>query len=284
MGACAGEILTTFMFYPIELVKARLQASSSSDVGGSFAYRGLTDGLSCIAREEGIRGLFGGIRPVVIRAVVSEFAIMYFSEFLLGMYRVMAKRPASPLPATLLRMIGGFGCVLTTLPLETISTRVTTARPRITTRMAIQQLYKENGFKAFWKGLRVSFVLCLNPALMFTAVDNLHKVLLALQQRFRNDTDDKLHWALELSNGFIAKFSTMCIVYPLIRGKVLLQARDIRVGFVEVLLEVFRTEGWQSLYKGLVAQLSKSTPSSAVKYYVKERTERHLRAAFALSR
>lgn len=28
--------------------------------------------------------------------------------------------------------------------------------------------------------------------------------------------------------GFLAKFATMCVVYPLIRGKILLQARDTK--------------------------------------------------------
>lgn len=52
LSAGTGELLTTVLFYPIELVKARLQAAVRCDAKGSFAYNNAFDGLLCIARED----------------------------------------------------------------------------------------------------------------------------------------------------------------------------------------------------------------------------------------
>merc|ERR1719323_1761156 len=127
-----GAVLTTVLFYPVELVKNRLQSSARGDA--AFAYRGLTDGLRCVVREEGAGGLFTGIQPVVLRAVTSDFATIFFGDLLIGW------RGHGP-SALLLRFLGGWASVLLTLPLEVVSTRVTCARPPVSARTAAGQLW-----------------------------------------------------------------------------------------------------------------------------------------------
>ncbi|CAK0879147.1 unnamed protein product [Prorocentrum cordatum] len=67
-GACAGELVTTVAFYPIQLVKCRLQAAIRGSTD-AYAYSGLLHGIGCVFKEEGILGLFGGISPVMVQVM-----------------------------------------------------------------------------------------------------------------------------------------------------------------------------------------------------------------------
>jgi len=278
-GASAGEILTTVLFYPVELVKSRLQATVQGGAGaGGYAYRGLAHGLACVAREEGVRGLFAGLGSVALRALAAEVATVYFGDFLLGWYRCASGRGDLAV-AVPLRTLGGWASISLTLPLETVATRVTCARPPISAGAAARELWQQGGVAAFWTGLPVSLLLCLNPALMLSAVDWLRRLLFACLLRLRGqqpeDGREVMSWAQALAVGAAAKLLTMSAVYPLVRGKVLLQARqDAGAGIFQVLRMVAKQEGFLCLYKGLGAQLSKSLLSASLKYAVKERTER----------
>ena len=72
-GACAG-ILTSFVTCPLDVVKTRLQAQINSihadktglGVPSGALYKGISASLKRIWTEEGIRGLYRGLGPVMI--------------------------------------------------------------------------------------------------------------------------------------------------------------------------------------------------------------------------
>lgn len=270
-----GAVLTTVLFYPVELVKNRLQSSVRGDATG-FVYNGLSDGLLSVLREEGVTGLFVGIRPVVLRALTSDFATVWFGELLVAHCRSLGAILELPL-----RIVGGWGSVALTLPLETISTRVTCTRPPLSVRAASLQLWREGGVLAFWRGFRVMLVLCVNPALTFTAFGWLRALFRALSRAWhsrKDEEEDPLTWVQAFGIGAAAKLITLCLVYPLIRAKFLLQAGTGKGnGLFQVLRSVAVEEGVGGLYRGLDAQLSKSLLSTALMLAVKERTEEHWR-------
>ncbi|CAE8712894.1 unnamed protein product [Polarella glacialis] len=270
-----GELLTTVLLYPIELVKTRLQTSISKTDGSGFAYTGLLDGLASVLREEGPQGLFTGILPVIVRAVCTDFASVFFGESLITRYGSRGDS-ANAMLALLLRTLGCWVSIALTLPLEAVATRVTTARRPISAAAAARALWREGGPAAFWRGLPVGLLLCLNPALMFTVMDRLKLVILSLRRGLPTSGDgvDQMSLMEASFAGAASKLLTMLLVYPMIRGKSLIQARDMGgAGILQVMLGLVREGGIQSLYQGIVAQLSKSVLSSSVKYAVKEQTE-----------
>lgn len=284
-AACTGELLTAMLFFPLELVKCRLQSSRRSE-GCGFAYSGVADGLVSIVRQEGLRGLFIGIRPVVLRSIASELATVYFGEVLLGCYR-SARGEGDSVAAVPLRTLGGWASIALTLPLETVATRVTCSEQPLSAISAAHTLWRESGVGAFWRGLNVSLLLCLNPALMVTTVDWLRATCFAIL-RLRGhlpSSGGQLSWGQAFLVGAIAKLVTMSVLYPLVRGKVLLQARDTRgVGIFGMLASMARNEGILCWYSGFGAQLSKSLMSASLKYAVKERTEKPFRQLFMPAR
>ncbi|CAJ1452482.1 unnamed protein product, partial [Effrenium voratum] len=72
--------------------------------------------------------------------------------------------------------------------------------------------------QAFWRGLRVNLVLCLNPGLTFTALAQIKRLILSLRRRQQMSV---LEAALA---GVLAKFLALLLSYPLMRGKSLVQA------------------------------------------------------------
>ena len=72
-GACAG-ILTSLITCPLDVVKTRLQAQINSlqanraglGVPSGALYKGITASLKRIWTEEGIRGLYRGLGPVMV--------------------------------------------------------------------------------------------------------------------------------------------------------------------------------------------------------------------------
>ncbi|CAK9063902.1 unnamed protein product [Durusdinium trenchii] len=260
----AGELLTTVLFYPVELVKSRLQASANSFASSSYQYSGLADGLLTILQKNGPQGLFVGIGPVLVRAGSSDFVAAYAGEALLQRFSLPS---LGFLQGLFWRTLGCGVSVLSTMPFESVAARVTTSFPPLSSRGAMQVLWKEGGAYSFWRGLRVNLVLCLNPGLTFTALAQIKNLLLSLSRRQSLST-------LEAAfAGVLAKLLALLLSYPLMRGKSLVQARDTGTGVLHVLRHVARDEGARSLYQGLGAQLSKSLMSAAVKYAVKERVE-----------
>jgi len=286
-AACLGELLTTVLFFPLELVKCRIQAATECAEDGNFAYAGLGDGLLSVLREAGVSGLFAGLPSVALRSLAAEFATVGFGELLLGRYMLrFGSSGSAGAMALVLRTLGGCASISMTLPLETLATRITTSRRPLSMAGAVRQLWSEGGLAAFWKGLLVSFVLCLNPALMLTTVVNLRALVLRLRRGVPGAVGDdgkggtdaepqQLSWLEAPLVGVVAKLFTMSLIYPLVRGKVLLQARNTNgTGLLQVLGKSRRKDGIRSWYRGLGAQMSKSLLSATIKYTVKERVER----------
>lgn len=242
-AAGTGAVLTTVTFFPVELIKNRLQSATRNGKREGFAYSGLVDGLSTVLREEGVRGLFTGLLSVLARALASDFATVFFGELLVSRYG--ARDGAIELP---LRVVGGWVSVALTLPLELVSTRVTCTRPPLTAFAAVRELWVEGGLGAFWRGFRLMLVLCLNPALTFTAFGWLRRLAVALRSRLQRSlwlncpwdlsrhgehsalapTSLALQWWEAFLVGIAAKLATLLVVYPLIRAKFLLQAGGTR--------------------------------------------------------
>eukprot|EP00435_Cladocopium_sp_Y103_P001231 s1458_g1.t1 len=114
------ELLTTVLFYPVELVKSRLQASAHSFASSSYQYSGLVDGLLSILQKNGVQGLFVGIAPVVVRAGTSDFVAAFAGEALLQRFRLES---LGFLQGLFWRTLGCGVSVLSTMPFESVAAR-----------------------------------------------------------------------------------------------------------------------------------------------------------------
>ena len=75
VAASTAKLAAILATYPHEVVRTRLREQA---VNGNFKYRGFVNTLSTIAREEGARGLYGGMGLHILRSVPNA-AIMFVS-------------------------------------------------------------------------------------------------------------------------------------------------------------------------------------------------------------
>jgi hypothetical protein len=127
-------------------------------------------------------------------------------------------------------------------------------------------------------GLGTSLILAINPALCFTLFDALKRIVAERTATHSNDSEERKPPAAQilLLLGVIAKALTLCVVYPLMRAKVLLQTTTGGT-LLSTLREVSMTEGFAGLYKGMSAKFFKSLGSTALLLTTKDLTEQWLK-------
>lgn len=76
IAGAVAKFLAVCTTYPHEVVRTRLREQARN---GAFKYRGFVQTLSCIAREEGMRGLYGGMGMHLLRSVPN--AALMFATF-----------------------------------------------------------------------------------------------------------------------------------------------------------------------------------------------------------
>jgi solute carrier family 25 protein 33/36 len=78
VSASVAKLVAAVVTYPHEVVRTRMREPVTNTVQGSvvYKYRGVFQTLGVVAREEGLRGLYGGLTPHLLR-VVPNAAIIF---------------------------------------------------------------------------------------------------------------------------------------------------------------------------------------------------------------
>ncbi|XP_041862729.1 mitochondrial thiamine pyrophosphate carrier [Melanotaenia boesemani] len=94
-GSGAGMISKTIT-YPFDLFKKRLQVGGFEAARAQFgqvrSYRGLTECMVKIAKEEGVRGFFKGLSPSLVKAALSTGFTFFWYEFFLNVIHNFKER------------------------------------------------------------------------------------------------------------------------------------------------------------------------------------------------
>ncbi|KAK7677136.1 hypothetical protein QCA50_019845 [Cerrena zonata] len=118
-GLGAGITEAIFAVTPSETIKTKLIDDAKSP---NPKYRGLLHGTVSIVREEGIRGIYRGLFPVVMRQGANS-AVRFTTYTTLKQFVQSTARPGQQLPNTITFGIGaiaGLVTVYTTMPLECV--------------------------------------------------------------------------------------------------------------------------------------------------------------------
>jgi len=89
-AACVGPVATG----PADVIKTRLQSQSRAQPGGA-KYRGFAHALVTIPREEGLRALWKGMTPRLIRIPCGQAVVWAVSDQITGAFEARA-RAAGP--------------------------------------------------------------------------------------------------------------------------------------------------------------------------------------------
>ena len=186
----------------------------------------------------------------------------------------------------LIGIVAGCFCQLFINPLSVIQTRLMTqAKQAGVSPTAVKasssilstavQIWRSEGFLAFYTGLLPAFILTSNPAIQFLVFDRLKAMLEMILQQHQSTRPIN---ALEsFVIGAVAKISATLATYPYIMAKLRLQYRgplpagqQPYKGTLDVIVSILRQDGMMGLYAGLRAQLLKSVLGAALMFMMKE--------------
>jgi len=96
VAASTAKMVAIIMTYPHEVVRTRLREQA---INGAFKYTGFVNTLNIIAKEEGVRGLYGGMGLHLLRSVPNA-AVMFVTFELVSNFLDKQTVQVNPLPLT----------------------------------------------------------------------------------------------------------------------------------------------------------------------------------------
>ncbi|KAJ1499252.1 ADP/ATP carrier protein [Coelomomyces lativittatus] len=161
-----GAALALIITYPIDIVKTRSQAASSSNdlednqeffsmrSRRSMAYtyllppfRQIQTSIKHILRKEGWKGLYTGLPASIVGCMGSNFSYFYYYFYIKLLFHQRYPSPPSTSTQLLLSALAGILSQLFTLPSSVIITRQQTDPPhsRLTIWQTCQSIFQHSG-------------------------------------------------------------------------------------------------------------------------------------------
>ena len=172
-GLGAGVSEAIFAVTPMETIKVKFINDQRS---ANPKFRGFFHGVREIVREQGVRGLYQGLTPTIMKQGSNQAIRFYIMETSKDWYR--GGDPSKPVPKLLVGTFGAFAgacSVIGNTPLDVIKTRMQglEASKYKNTWDCAKKIWVNEGFKAFYKGSipRMSRV-CLDVGITFIIYDS----------------------------------------------------------------------------------------------------------------
>jgi hypothetical protein len=242
-------------------------------------YNGIADAFQKILKEEGIRGLYRGMPGSLIGVASTNFAYFYWY----GLIRSMAtKRWGNKIstPAELgVGALAGALAQIFTIPVSVVTTRQQTSGSKnekskgliATTKDVIQ----DDGVTALWTGLKASLVLVVNPSITYGSFERLKAILFpnkAVLSPYEN-----------FVIGALSKVMATLVTQPMIVAKVMQQSAGKKYkNFIQILIQLMKTDGPIGLYKGIGPQISKAVLVQGLLFMFKDQVELFMILLFRL--
>ncbi|EIM80150.1 mitochondrial tricarboxylate transporter [Stereum hirsutum FP-91666 SS1] len=170
-GLGAGMTEAVLAVTPSETIKTKLIDDAKRP---QPQYRGLVHGTMSIVRQEGIRGIYRGLFPVMMRQGANS-AIRFTTYATLKQFVQSRTRAGQQLPSGVTFGIGaiaGLVTVYTTMPLDVIKTRMQSLEARTQYRNSFHCAYRiftEEGVRRFWTGTTPRLArLIMSGGIVFT--------------------------------------------------------------------------------------------------------------------
>ncbi|KAJ3213941.1 ADP/ATP carrier protein [Clydaea vesicula] len=298
-----GALFANTLIFPLDVIKTRIQVQPSKtilaksknqhyDEVNHFILKDVFDAFWKIFKEEGLLGLYSGLLAGLTGTVIQNFAYFYAYGLIRGSYAKRVKEISTPMEL-FLGGLSGASSQLFTLPIGVLTTRQQTSlkHDKKSFIQTVQSIINEDGIRGFWRGLRASLVLCVNPAITYGCFEKLKKTVLNRKGRESPVLGSFEAFVL----GAISKTLATIVTYPYIMAKVRLQYKppsnlsptEIKKlkykSAVEVLTKVVKEHGILGWYKGMQTQITKAVFCQAILFMLKEQFNMWTVLLFALA-
>ncbi|KAI8328082.1 mitochondrial carrier domain-containing protein [Choanephora cucurbitarum] len=294
-GGFAG-LTTRLAISPLDVVKIRLQVQpepytinrllSNKTSPANIKYSGIVQAFRTIIAEEGIKGLFKGnvaAEWLYVTYGASQFYAYYFLD------RFMKKQDTLPptFKPFVSGMLAGSFATATTYPFDLLRTRFAIqgeTKVYNSIMHAVCDIHEKEGIRGFYRGLGSSITQIMPyMGLMFFSYEGLCSIVQSFKDKQIIPEDYKRTG--DMACGSLAGIISKTGVFPLdvVRKRLQVQGPHLSEyvvssipsysrenSVVGCMRKMIATEGFFSLYKGLVPGLLKAGPSGAVYFLMFE--------------
>lgn len=268
-GAASG-FLAGVVVCPLDVVKTRLQAQ-----GPHSRYQGFQGAFKTIIKEEGIRGLYRGVVPVMI-GYLPTWAI-YFTvyerakRFYPGFFDRSMGLNVDWLNHFAASMTAGASSSILVNPVWVVKTRlmIQTGHEKVYykgTIDAFRKMYANEGIRVFYSGLVPSIFGLIHVGIHFPVYEAMKKALHVNTVADITLADEHKLWRLIVASSF-SKMIASSITYPheILRTRMQMQSdSSLKRSLINEILDIYQKDGLKGFYSGYMTNLARTVPASAV--------------------
>ncbi|CAK9435927.1 uncharacterized protein LODBEIA_P05440 [Lodderomyces beijingensis] len=256
-----------------------LRESPKDSKTGELKYKNTVDVLRKIYQKKGILGWYHGLLSTVVGTAAQNFSYFYWYTIVKKVYANLYKHVPNHKANTITELfLGAVAAAISqcfTMPIGVITTQQQTDKHHKNLLQLAKEIYDQDGVTGFWRGLRVSLVLCINPSITYGSYERLKQAIYG-NKEFLGPLES-------FSLGVLAKSLATIVTQPLIVSKAMIQKKgkskskdgegaekaksehdedddedDIKFDhFTDALAHLWHTEQFRGLYKGIAPQLLK---------------------------
>lgn len=217
-----------------------------------------------VYKEGGIRSFYKGLLPNLVGVAPSK--AIYFCCYS-SCKRLLNERngtgkilsnfvPDSAAVHMLSAFSAGFATATVINPIWLVKTRLQLHHGPLQTLACVSNIYKNEGFFAFWKGVSASYIGILETIIQFVVYENLRSRIDEPGMMSESSNIPKF-----MAVGGVSKFVACIATYP----HEVLRTRLREEGSSSSILNILR-QIWheKALYRGLSVQLMRSVPNTAI--------------------
>ncbi|KAG9541099.1 hypothetical protein KCU79_g18742, partial [Aureobasidium melanogenum] len=290
-GAAAG-VASGVVTCPLDVIKTKLQAQGSfrfqqhsqNSPSTSQVYRGLVGTAKTIVRQDGLKGMYRGLGPMVL-GYLPTWAV-YMSVYDIAKTNYAERIEPQWFAHVCSSVTAGACSTLATNPIWVIKTRLMsqisskavgghrTPWHYNNTWDAARQMYKSEGVKAFYSGLAPALLGLTHVAIQFPLYEYL-KLKFTGVEMGAAPSSQGTNSAGVLAATCISKICATTATYPheVLRTRLQTQQRGIPSsdgminkpryqGVVKTCRTILYEEGWTAFYSGMGTNLIRAVPAA----------------------
>ncbi|KAF2356904.1 Mitochondrial substrate/solute carrier [Trinorchestia longiramus] len=296
LAGVSGGVASTLILHPLDLLKVRFAVPDTgriSSAGLSAAaaaavqrpqYTGLGHATSAIWRSEGVRGFYKGVTPNLWGAGAAWGLYFLFYNILKSEYQSRQRRThLGPGTHMLAAAQAGVFTLLLTNPIWVVKTRLCLQYDNVSSSSssannnlryngmmdAFNKTYKTEGIRGLYKGLVPGLFGVSHGALQFMAYEELK---LAYNVHFNRPPSSKLTTGEYLTCAALSKLFAAVTTYPYQVMRSRMQDQHAHYANLRACIAfTWRHHGVRGFYRGLVPNLLRVVPATAITFVVYEK-------------
>lgn len=261
-----------------QTLRLAMRCSSTSSAATATTSPGVLEWWDCIKyikRTEGMRGLYKGLGPNIVGVAPSR--AIYFWAYSTAKKYVNSSLPKrnrdTPLVHVLAAGMAGFTASSLTNPIWLVKTRLqldkASGENTLSVRKCIRNIVREYGIRGLWKGVTASYWGICETMMHWMVYEYLKKQLAEYKARNSNGGGGGGLTGVDMFGlmgcGACSRLCATAIAYPHEVARTRLREGNPRYSkFWQTIFLVYREEGRRGLYRGMVTQLCRQIPNTAI--------------------